>query len=144
MNSLLEKLQPYLTLKTSIRSATESFVKLAYGWRDAERKFVMGNDDTLRKATTAELFSAEFSTPFYTFLILGMFARMLRQEVEAGNREPLVVQMAEEAAKRIEKDGTEFESQIDWRALPIRALVGVQVCAGLAAVEYLRDTTPTP
>jgi hypothetical protein len=143
MSSRLEQLQPYLKLKTSVRSATENFVKLGVGWRDAERKFVNSSDDTLRKATTAELFSAQFSTPFYHFLILGMLARMLRDEVEAGNREPLVAQMADEAAQRLEKDGTDFERQINWRALPIRALVGVQVCAGLAAVEHLRDTTPT-
>lgn len=140
MTSRLEKVQPYLTLQTPIRSATETFLKLSAGWRDSERRYVESSPDMERKATQAELFSAQHSTYFYQFLIFGMFVRMLRQEVEAGNPEPLVAELANEAAQYLESEGAAFESQLQWRALPIRGLVGVQVCAGLATAEFLRNT----
>jgi Zinc carboxypeptidase len=143
MTSRLEKVQPYLRLNTAVRSATETFLKLGVGWRENERKYVESTDETLRLANQAELFSAQFIGHFYHFLILGMFARMLREEVEAGNTEPIIAQMADEAAKYLEEDGADFEGQLQYRALPIRGLVGVQVCTGLATVEYLRNTLPT-
>lgn len=139
MTSRLEKVRPYLKVQSAVRSAAETFTQLSVGWRDAERKWVNSTDDTLRTATRAELFSAQLGRHFYHFLILGMFARMLADEVKAGNTEPLVVDLAAEAAAFLESEGQAFEGQLDYRALPIRSLVGVQVCGGLAAAEYLRD-----
>ena len=67
---------------------------------------------------------------------------MLADEVKAGNTEPLLVELAAEAAAFFEAEGKLFEGQLDYRALPIRSLVGVQVCGGLATAEYLRDNPP--
>ncbi|MCA0452433.1 MAG: hypothetical protein LCI00_00485 [Chloroflexi bacterium] len=141
MSSRLEKAQPYLTIQSAIRSATEEFVRLGSGWRGYERKFVESNDEMLRLASQAELFSAEQLGYFYPYLILGMMARMFKAEVDAGNSNPIITQIAEETAKRVADDGAAFESELQYRALPIRGLVGVQVCAGLATAEYLRNTT---
>jgi hypothetical protein len=138
MTSRLAKVQSHLQLDTAVHSATINFLKLGEGWRDSERKYVEGNDELNRLATQAELFSAQYTGHFYHFLILGMFARMLQAEVDAGNSNPDVVAIAAEAAQYLEEDGRAFEQQLQYRALPIRGLVGVQVCAGLAAVDYLR------
>nr|MBA3875044.1 hypothetical protein [Anaerolineae bacterium] len=142
MTSRLEKLQPHLHLNTAVRSASETFLKMSVGWRDAERKYVLSTDDTLRKATQAELFSAQLGRHFYQMLILGMFARMIADEVASGNSEPLVAEMDGEVTAYLEEQGAAFESQLHYRVLPIRGLVGVQVCAGLATAEYLRDNAP--
>ncbi|MEP6985365.1 MAG: M14 family zinc carboxypeptidase [Chloroflexota bacterium] len=142
MTSRLEKLQPHLHLNTAVRSATETFLKMSVGWRGAERKYVLSTDDTLRKATQAELFSAQLGRHFYQMLILGMFARMIADEVASGNSEPLVAEMDGEVTAYLEEQGAAFESQLHYRVLPIRGLVGVQVCAGLATAEYLRDNAP--
>lgn len=142
MTSRLEKAQPYLTLNTAVRSAAETFLKMSVGWRDAERKWAQSADETLRKATQAELFSTLQIRRFYQVLILGMFVRLLTDEVAAGNPEPLVRELADEAKAFLEQEGAALERQLDYRALPIRGLVGVQVCAGLATAEYLRDNPP--
>lgn len=144
MTSRLTQLQPHLRLHTPVRSAVESFLSLGIGWRDAERKWVESSEDTLRMATGAEVFSAQLGRHFYHFLILGMFTRMINAEVEAGNTEPLVTHMAAEANAYFEQEGTRFESQLNYRVLPIRGLVGVQVCAGLATAAYLRDQAAQP
>lgn len=138
----LEKVRPYLTQQSAVRSAAETFLKLGVNWRANERKFVETSDDTLRNATQAELFSAEYSTPFYQLLTFGMFVRTIKAEVAAGNTEPVVVQVAAEAEERLEADAAAFEQALNYRALPIRGLVGVQVVAGLATAAYLRDNAP--
>jgi hypothetical protein len=139
MTSRLEQVQPHLLLDTAVHSATINFLKLGVGWRDSERKYVESNDELQRLATQAELFSAEYVGHFYHFLILGMFARMLKAEVDAGNTNPTVIAIAEEAAQHLEEEGKTFEEQLQYRALPIQGLVGVQVCAGLATADYLRS-----
>jgi hypothetical protein len=139
MAERLEKAQPHLKLNTAVRSATETFVRLGVGWRDAERKYVMSNDETLRKATVAELFSIQLSGHFYHILILGMCVRIFKEEVAAGNDDPVILELAAETSAWLEAVGAEFEAQLEYRALPIRSLVGVQVCAGLATAAFLRD-----
>lgn len=141
MADRLEKAQPHLKLKSAVRSATEVFVNLGVGWRDAERKHVLQTTDSERKATVAELFSIRLSGHFYHILILGMCARIFREEVAAGNTDPVIIELAAETSARLESVGAEFEGQLNYRALPIRSLVGVQVVAGLATAEYLRDAT---
>ncbi|HVU14745.1 MAG TPA: M14 family zinc carboxypeptidase [Phototrophicaceae bacterium] len=139
MESRLDKAQPYLRIQSSVRSAAETFVRLAVGWRDHERKFVETNPDMERLATQAELFSAQ-SAFFYQYLILGMFARLFNAEVAAGNTEPIIAEIAAEGTQKLADEGAAFEAELNYRALPIRGLVGVQVCAGLATADYLRNT----
>ena len=140
MTSRLESIQPYLHLDTAIRSATETFLKLGVSWHANERRHVEISDEFLRLATQAELFSAQIVGHFYDFLILGMFSRMLNEEVAAGNSEPLVSEMADEVARFLEAEGTALEGKLQYRVLPIQDLVGVQVCAGLATAAYVRDS----
>jgi len=80
---------------------------------------------------------------FYPFLIFGMFARMFKDEVDAGNTSPIIAEIAAEAAQRLESEGAAFEGKLNYRALPIQGLVGVRVCSGLATAEFLRNTVPT-
>lgn len=139
MTSRLERVQPSLRLETPVRSAVENFLKLAVGWRQNERKYVESNADLVQLATQAQLFSANVLAHFYDFLILGMFSRMLHDEIKAGNEESALVQLAAKAAQFLENEGEALETQLDYRVLPIQSLVGVQVCAGLAAAAYVRD-----
>lgn len=143
MATLLEKVKPHLRLNSAVRSAAETFVKLSVDWRSQERLGAQADPDTLRPATVAEVFSNELSNPFYQYLVMGMLSRMLQDEVAAGNTEPALVKAAAEAAARLAQDGAEFESKLNYRALPLQSLVGVQVCAGLATAQYLRDMHTT-
>lgn len=139
----LAQVQPYLTLKSSVRDGAEVFLAMMPKWREAERAWVMNTENTLRPATQAERFSSQIGSRFYAFLIFGMFARMLRDEIAAGNTHPVVVEMAENVQARMEVEGADIESKLQYRALPIQGLVGVQVCAGLATAAYLRDVKAT-
>ena len=113
-----------LASNTPVRSAAEASLKLGVGWRANERKYVESSDELLRLATQAEVFSAQVIGHFTHFLISGMVARMLNDEVAAGNTEPLVIETAAEVTRFLEDEGAALEGSLQYRVLSIRNLVG--------------------
>ncbi len=129
-----------LRLDTPVRRALEDFLAMSAGFREADREWVMGAEDTNRPATQAELFSNLYTSRFYKLLNIGLLARMLRDEIASGNTAPALLSASDEAEARLEADGTALEAALDYRAIPIRSLVGVQCCTGLATAEYLQNS----
>ncbi len=128
-----------LQLDTPVRRALEDFLAMSAGFREADKEWVMTAEETARPATEAELFSNLYTSRFYKLLNTGLLARMLKDEIAAGNKDAGLRSASEAAAARLEADGLALESALDWRAIPIRSLVGVQCCAGLAAAAYLQS-----
>ncbi len=126
-----------LRLDSPVRRALEDFLVMSAGFREADREWVMQAEATNRPATQAELFSNLYTSRFYKLLNTGLLARMLRDEIAAGNRSVAIASASEAADARLNADGESLESALDYRAIPIRSLVGVQCCAGLAAAAYL-------
>lgn len=126
-----------LRLDTLISRAVNAFTFNGKDYRAAERQWAASSEETNRLATEAEVFSNVMSKPFYRLLTHGMFARMLSEEIAAGNTSKAIAASLDAAREKLETSGARLESQLDYRALPIRSLVGVQACAGLAAAEYL-------
>lgn len=128
-----------LRLDSPVRRALEDFLAMSAGFREADREWVLAAEETNRPATQAELFSNMHASRFYKMLNTGLLARMLRDEMAAGNSQPAILSASEAADKRLETDGDALEGALDYRAIPIRSLVGVQCCAGLATAAYLKN-----
>ena len=128
-----------LRLDSPVRRALEDFLAMSAGFRAADREWVMQAEETNRPATLAELFSNLYTSRFYKMLNTGLLARMLRDEMTAENCSDAIASASEAADARLEADGHALESALDYRAIPIRSLVGVQCCAGLAAAAYLKS-----
>lgn len=128
-----------LRLDTPARRALEDFLVMSAGFREADREWVMQAEETNRPATQAELFSNLYTSRFYKLLNTGLLARLLRDDIGSGNRGPTIQTASEEAEARLEADGHALESALDYRAIPIRSLVGVQCCAGLAAAAHVKS-----
>jgi len=129
-----------LRLDTPVRRALEDFLVMSAGFREADREWVMGAEETNRPATQAELFSNLYTSRFYKLLNTGLLARLLREEIAKGNTDRALQAASEDAEARLEADGVALESALDYRAIPIRSLVGVQCCAGLATAAYLQKS----
>jgi len=145
----LTAVQPELRLTTPIRTAVEAFLSMGQQWREADRQWALTSEETNRPATEAEVFSNLLESRFYKMLVLGMFARVMDGEIASGNSSAAIQAAADAARTRLDEHGTALERDLRYRALPIRSLVGVQVCAGLATAAALRDTpdvaaSPTP
>ena len=139
INAHLEKVSGDLQIETPFHRAVKAFMKGGKAQREAERQWAQTSEETQRPASQAELFSNLFGSRFYRLLILGMFARMMEAEIAADNGSPLIAEARDEALAYLKQQSESLESQLNYRALPIRSLVGVQVCAGLATAVYVRD-----
>ena len=64
---------------------------------------------------------------------------MLDAEITHRNTSGQIRILKERAANRLEAHGVALENELNYRALPIRSLVGVQTCAGLATAEFLNS-----
>jgi hypothetical protein len=104
---------------------------------DAERNWARENPDTDRPATVAELFSSQIMPQFFRLCWQGLIVRMLEGEVGIGNGTPGIRRELVAARDTFERWGAQLESELDFRTVPIRKLVGVQFGAVLAAAEYL-------
>ncbi len=129
-----------LTLDTPFRRALTDFLKMSDTYGEADRQWVMSAEETKRPASQAELFSSLYVTRFYKLLNLGLFVRMLEAEIAGGNTNQTIQQAHEAVAARLKEEGSTLEAELNYRALPIRSLVGVQTCAGLATAAYLNKT----
>lgn len=139
IHTQMEAVKDFLTLETPISRAVTSFVRMGKSHRQAERQWAQTDEATNRPATQAEVFSNLLVPRFYSLLTVGMFARVLDGEVAAGNTNPAVVTARDAARARLDEQGASLESALNYRALPIRSLVGVQVVAGLATAAYLKS-----
>lgn len=128
-----------LRLDTPVRRALQDFLAMSAGFREADKQWVITAEETNRPATRAELFSNLYTSRFYKLLNTGLLARMLKDEIASGNTDPAIKSTSEVATARLEADGKTLETALDYRALPIRSLVGVQCCAGLATAAYLNN-----
>ncbi|MBK8027528.1 MAG: hypothetical protein IPK19_40645 [Chloroflexi bacterium] len=126
-----------LRLETPVTRAVSAFLKMGKSFRAAERQWAQTAAETDRPATQAEVFSNVLSKPFYRLLMHGMFTRMLGDEIAAGNTAATIAAAYKAAATRLDESGGDLEARLNYRALPIRSLVGVQTCAGLATAAYI-------
>lgn len=139
LEAKLALVNPLLTQETLITRAVNAFISMGASYRAAERQWALTSPDTERMATNAEVFSAVLGTRFYRLLIFGMFVRLLGAEIASGNTHADLVETHSQALARFDESSADLESKLNYRALPVRSLVGVQVCAGLATAAYLRD-----
>ena len=137
IDTRLDAVRDHLRLTTPIRTAVETFLSMGKKWREADRHWAHTAEETNRPATQAELFSNLLESRFYSMLILGMFARITDEELVAGNASDTIRDARDSARARLEELGAALESDLNYRVLPIRSLVGVQVCAGLATAQFL-------
>ena len=128
-----------LRLDTPVRRALEDFLIMSAGFREADREWVMAADETNRPASQAELFSNLYTSRFYKLLNTGLLARMLRAEIAGGNADRDIQAASRDAEARLTAESEALETALDYRAIPIRSLVGVQCCAGLATAAYLQS-----
>jgi hypothetical protein len=136
----LDQVKPELRQETLISRAVIAFLGMGKSYRDVERKWAESAEETNRPATQAEVFSNLLGNRFYRLLLLGMLARMLDDEIANGNASEVVKRVRDESRAYLDEQGASLEGDLNYRTLPIRSLVGVQVCAGLATAEYLRNS----
>jgi hypothetical protein len=136
MNGFVDAVDADLRAKTPFETTVRWWLDLEKG-QDAERNWIANNPDMDRPATEAELFSNRIMPQFFRLCWQGLIVRMLQAEVAIGNGTPAIRKTLEEATETFERWGAQLESELNFRTVPIRKLVSVQLGAILAAADYL-------
>lgn len=105
--------------------------------REAERNWAKENPEADRPATVAEVFSSLQQTQFYRLLWQGMIVRMLEGEIAIGNGTPAIRKQLVDSRRIFEEWADKLEGGLEYRVVPIRKLVAVQLGSVLATAEHL-------
>jgi hypothetical protein len=129
-----------LTLDTPIRRAVADRLDFYLGGIPGQRKWLQDDGDLDRPATVAERFRVRYWKEHEWLRMRGMFIRMIDAEIAAGNQKPSFFLPREMVKNNLHSVTQALEQELDYRLLPIRSLVGIQVCAGLATAAALRES----
>lgn len=136
MTRYLDAVTPELRAHTPFETTVRWWLGL-HNDQAAERHWIETNPDMDRPATVAESFSNRVMPQFYRLCWQGLLVRMLEAEVAIGHGTPGIRRTLAEATETFERWGAQLEADLEFRTVPIRSLVSVQLGAILAAVEYL-------
>ena len=144
LKSLFEGVASDLRGDSPFEHAVGWWVEIVGANQETERNWAKTNPDTDRPATVAEIFSSEIEGQFYRLLSLGMLLRMLEGELAIGNVTPNIRRHAILAQEAFDVRADRLEAALDYRVVPIRKLMSVQLGSTLATADYLQRQRPTP
>jgi hypothetical protein len=105
--------------------------------QEARRNWAENAPEMQKPATVAEVFSNTVVSQFYRLLSIGMLVRMLEGEIAIGNGTPAIRKQLVEARQTFEAWADKLEGALNYRVVPIRKLVAVQLGSVLATANYL-------
>ena len=137
LNREYNKIKNSLKLDTRFRESIEYFLAIMPDSIKAKENWAKKAKELERNATMAEVFDNYQVAKFYRLLLLGMFCRMLKVEIENGNN-GLIKKVLEEAEIELENRARELEKELRYSVIPVRKLVTLQLAAGLYSALYVQ------
>lgn len=107
---------------------------------EAERKWATTAEDTLRPATGAEAFDSLVVRRFYNELSIGMLWRLCREELARASdprTSRVLGDIERELDRKLSLECSALEAELNYRVVPIRDLVRVQLASGLLFARHL-------
>jgi len=140
--SRYEKVRPLLTTRSPFVDAIEEGLRTGENDLDTMEDAVRSDPAYERRATNAEKWDALVLRRFYGLLDLGQLVRLLEEEKNSRGTDPpeQLLTLLEEARARFEAGAAEAEASFDYRVIPIRKLVSVQLATALWAMDYVQDS----
>ncbi|MCY3935757.1 MAG: M14 family zinc carboxypeptidase [Chloroflexi bacterium] len=133
-----ERTSPFLQLDTPFHRATADSVHSKNKWASGRISWINEHPDREQPAITADAFASQISQRSLDQRAVAMWLRALEAEIAAGNPHPSLLAAHSLAEQEFNKRADELDELTHYRIVPIRDLVGVQVCAGLAAANEWR------
>ena len=138
LSEQMDQAAPHLRLDTPLRRAAIDSNTIVKRWSAGRIHWVESAPEADDPATVAELFSNQVSWASYAQRGRAMWLRTLESEFAAGNDSPIILEALDAAESEFEARATDLEAASEYRIIPIRSLIGVQICAGLAAAQQWR------
>ncbi len=121
----------YPPLIETIKTGREN-LKTQENWVNSDEKLE-------RPATAAEDFDNRHARDFYRVLGLGMLNRLLAESGKKFGSPEKLVQATRETEENFSRRISELEKSLDYRVIPIKTLVGIQMLAGLSTASYIQE-----
>lgn len=138
LQKILDEVEGDLTIKESspFYRAVSNGLKTMLPYLKAEEKEIMNNKEMERAAKVSEVFDNKIVSQFYQGLMLGMFRRMLHENSVNGSDKIKAKQ--KEIDHIFDEHFESLEKQLNYKPIPIKDLVTVQLLAGLNAADYVQ------
>jgi len=141
-----EAAEPLLTAETPFRATIRETLATAEHNLAAKEAWALGTDSLNRPATVAELFDNLEVAAFYQLLSVGVFRRLLEDELQrraahGARRDGAAAQLTHilnSVETYFEDRAAWLENALDYRVIPIRHLVRVQLGAALYLMDYVQ------
>lgn len=136
LSDLYEKHGSKMTVPSRFRRASENLNKLMVDGTESKRGWANSEKSLDVPATGAQLFDSLTVGRFYNLLIIGMAVRGLRLEISQNPNSELAGVLAD-LETRFAKWAEELENELDYRVIPIKTLVEIQLGAALEFIATL-------
>jgi len=125
-----------LRVSSRFRTASEHLTKLIVDGMQSKRSWAEASPELDVPATVAQRFDNLVVGRFYNLLIVGMLRRALALENEQAPTPEVAVALAE-VEERFADWAAQLEEEIDYRVIPIKTLVEIQLGAALCYIDTL-------
>ncbi|HET6487824.1 MAG TPA: M14 family zinc carboxypeptidase [Spirochaetia bacterium] len=133
---IVEATLPKLGAGGKFRDASAGFIPLLLKQQDGERAWARSPEIMGQEATSAQLAHALYVGPFYTTLIIAMYRRALKAQLDQ-TPDPGLEGAYAQLDARIEATMAGIQEGLACTSMPIRDLVQIQYGALLAVLEGL-------
>lgn len=144
IKSIVESIKPYSNKNNPFLQAVIDFTRDVYS--DSQRHQVMNEDYYKEQATVAEKFDCLVISKFYKLLCLGMLVRAHDEELKKmlymdlnTERHQVLLACRKKAEILFNDLADDVESALQYKVIPIKKLVSIQLQCGLIVADYLQN-----
>ncbi len=130
LDEILKRLQGELTEPTSLRDSSLEIVGMMASNLEAKRAWANKDPDLDTPVTVAQRFDSALGFRFYQLLFVGMVRRAIEAQMAVRGSQALTEALAE-VETRFAAWAAEMESDLEYKAIPIKTLVEIQLGAAL-------------
>lgn len=137
IQEIFERIRPFADENSPFFEVFANYVETVPKYLEAERNWIETDPELLRKATVAEVFDNTCVTQFYQSLSLGMLRRLLG-EILAKQQDDQLEEVREKLNEHFKKKIEYLKKNLNYKAIPIKDLVAIQLLAGLKTADYVQ------
>lgn len=138
VSALLTEINTEITDKESpFYTAIKNYVDTTPDHLNAVKNWIEGDESLNRQAKVSEEFDNVIVRQFYGSLMLGMLNRLIKENLEKKPENEILKNAMAKAEKEFDERIKYLEDNLNYKTIPIKSLVCVQLLAGLYTAEYL-------
>lgn len=141
LKQIYERVKSHIDTHTKFQDALEYFMKSFEKSFEAEKRWAETAEELARNATIAEKFDNEIASRSYSLFKWGMLYRMIRNQ-RSFQKNRVLKETAQQIKDLIESRFRELTKKTQFKVIPIKKLVQIQLTAGLYSALYASIRCP--